>query len=37
MEQLFHACDIGNPCLDFEQYMNWASLLAYEFNEQVFL
>ena len=34
LEQVFHACDIGNPCLDFDQYISWSSLLTYEFNEQ---
>lgn len=33
IEQLFHACDIGNPCLDFDNYMNWSALVSYEFNE----
>jgi cAMP-specific phosphodiesterase 4 len=31
---VFHACDIGNPCLKFEEFINWASLLTYEFNNQ---
>lgn len=34
LEQVFHACDIGNPCLEYNQYISWASLLSYEFNEQ---
>lgn len=34
MEQLFHACDIGNPTNNFDNYITWASLLTYEFNEQ---
>ena len=34
MENLFHACDIGNPCLEYDQYISWSSLLTYEFNEQ---
>ena len=34
MENLFHACDIGNPCLEYNCYMNWSALLTYEFNEQ---
>jgi cAMP-specific phosphodiesterase 4 len=37
MGQLFHACDIGNPCIDFENYISWAALLSYEFNEQTVL
>lgn len=37
MGQLFHACDIGNPCVDFENYISWAALLSYEFNEQTIL
>ena len=31
---IIHACDIGNPCYEFKNYMNWAALLAFEFNEQ---
>ncbi len=34
MEQIFHACDISNPCLPFNNYINWAALLMYEFNQQ---
>jgi cAMP-specific phosphodiesterase 4 len=34
MEELFHACDIGNPCLDYDNYMGWAALLAFEFDAQ---
>lgn len=34
MEQVFHACDIGNPSLKFDNYISWAALLSYEFNEQ---
>jgi hypothetical protein len=34
MEQAFHACDIGNPCLEFQDYINWAALLTYEFDYQ---
>lgn len=34
MEMIIHACDIGNPCYEFKNYMNWAALLTYEFNEQ---
>ena len=37
MEQLFHACDIGNPSLEFDTYISWAALLTYEFQEQVAL
>lgn len=29
MENLFHACDIGNPCLPYKEYMNWAALVVY--------
>ena len=32
---MVHACDIGNPLLPFDTYMNWSYLLAQEFNEQV--
>lgn len=34
MENLIHACDIGNSLLPSEEYMNWGALLTYEFNEQ---
>ncbi len=34
---MFHACDIGNPCIDFDNYISWAALLSYEFNEQTVL
>lgn len=34
MENVFHACDIGNPALEFNNYMNWSILLAHEFNNQ---
>lgn len=34
MEQLFHACDIGNPCAEYDNYITWAALLSHEFNEQ---
>lgn len=37
MEQLFHACDIGNPSLEFDNYISWAALLSFEFNEQTVL
>lgn len=37
MEQAFHACDISNPCLDYQEYINWAALLTYEFNTQTIL
>ena len=30
---MFHACDIGNPCIDFDGYMNWGALVSHEFNE----
>ena len=36
-EQLFHACDIGNPCLEYDNYINWAALLSHEFNQQAIL
>ena len=35
MEQLFHACDIGNSTAQFDNYMSWTSLLVCEFSEQV--
>lgn len=31
---MFHGCDIGNSCLEYNQYLNWAVLLSYEFNDQ---
>lgn len=31
---MVHSCDIGNPCLEFDNYMNWAALLAQEFDDQ---
>lgn len=34
MEQIFHACDIGNPCNDYENYISWAALLSFEFDQQ---
>jgi hypothetical protein len=34
MEQIFHGSDIGNACLDYDNYICWAALLTYEFNEQ---
>lgn len=33
VEQLFHACDIGNPCLDTPNYLNWAALVTFEFDQ----
>jgi len=29
-----HACDIGNPCLEYKNYHNWASLITQEFNDE---
>lgn len=34
MEQIFHVCDIGNSCSQFENYINWNALVACEFVEQ---
>jgi hypothetical protein len=34
MEEIFHACDIGNPCMDYDSYISWAALLTYEFDQQ---
>jgi len=34
MEQIFHACDIGNSCAEYDNYIGWSALLSYEFNEQ---
>jgi hypothetical protein len=34
---LVHGADINNPCLDFDIYINWAALLAHEFNHQAAL
>lgn len=30
---MFHACDIGNPCLNFSNYLNWAALVSHEFDQ----
>jgi hypothetical protein len=35
MEQIFHACDIGNSCSSFDNYLSWNALLVCEFTEQV--
>ena len=32
-----HACDIGNPCLEFQNYKNWASLIVQEFHDETVL
>ncbi len=37
LEEIFHASDINNPVLNFDTYMTWSSLLAYEFNHQAAL
>lgn len=34
LEMIFHACDIGNLCMDFNEYLNWSFLLTYEFENQ---
>lgn len=34
MENLIHACDIGNSLLPFDQYIRWGALLTFQFNEQ---
>ncbi|CAD8062710.1 unnamed protein product [Paramecium primaurelia] len=31
---LVHACDISNPCLEWDAYMKWSFLLAQEFQDQ---
>lgn len=31
---MIHAADLNNPCLDFENYMNWAKLITQEFHDQ---
>lgn len=31
--QVFHACDIGNPCTDYTNYIAWGALLSHEFSE----
>ena len=28
MEQIFHACDIGNSCTQFDNYLSWTALLV---------
>jgi hypothetical protein len=32
---LFHACDIGNSCLNFDNYLNWSVLISYELDQEV--
>ncbi|EGR33159.1 hypothetical protein IMG5_060520 [Ichthyophthirius multifiliis] len=32
---IIHACDIGNPCLQFNNYMNWSYLITQEFQDQI--
>ncbi len=32
LEEIFHASDVNNPVLNFDTYLTWSSLLAYEFN-----
>lgn len=34
MGQVIHASDIGNSSLEFDEYISWASLLTYEFDQQ---
>lgn len=31
---VIHACDLSNPTLPFQTYMNWAYLITQEFNQQ---
>ncbi|CAD8154280.1 unnamed protein product [Paramecium pentaurelia] len=31
---MVHACDISNPTMKFDNYMNWSYLLTQEFNDQ---
>ncbi len=31
---IVHACDIGNACLEFNNYFSWVKLLLQEFNNQ---
>ncbi|KAM3132543.1 hypothetical protein pb186bvf_015356 [Paramecium bursaria] len=31
---MVHACDISNPCMGFQNYMNWSYLLSQEFMDQ---
>ena len=33
-KMIIHACDLSNPTLKFDDYMNWAYLITQEFNEQ---
>jgi hypothetical protein len=28
MEQIFHGCDIGNASAEYNQYINWTTLIA---------
>jgi len=29
-----HACDIGNPCLSYSNYIHWANFVCLEFSDQ---
>lgn len=31
---MVHACDIANPCLEWEGYMKWSYMLSQEFQDQ---
>lgn len=36
MKYIFHGCDLnGGYHEDFNEFMSWSSLLAYEFDNQV--
>jgi len=34
LKNIIHACDIGNPCQKFENYMYWSTLVSQEFDTQ---
>jgi hypothetical protein len=37
VEEVFHACDLGNPCLEYDNYISWVALLVQEFDHQASL
>ncbi|CAM6001241.1 unnamed protein product [Sphagnum balticum] len=34
LEAALHACDVGNPALEFDDYIYWANVVCMEFNDQ---
>ena len=31
---MVHGADLNNPCLEIQNYLNWATLLTQEFHDQ---